>query len=162
VRALLEFAMLNEVLYTLEELQSSYPMLKDGGAESALFYDAEGYVLKAVDYSIYSATPESFLSDRVLLHNALFPESAYEVVGYMIFEGIFRFLLRQPIIDEQPYEYEELIEYMSSLGFRYEKISPSEMGFTNECFVISDAHTGNVLKGSDGNFYFIDEIIMKK
>lgn len=87
--------------YTGDDVSSITSDRLPSGKESKVFMSNDGrHVIKIVDYSIYSATPTDFQRDRISLFNMLFPETAYELLGYTEnADGKLCFVLRQPYIN---------------------------------------------------------------
>jgi hypothetical protein len=111
-------------------------------------------VRKIVDYRVFGESPLEYLYNRIALHNFLFPETGYHLVGFTRFEGAFSFVVGQPFIVGTPPTLEEIAEEMQQRGF-------DNMG--GYChvgcdYIVEDLHRGNVLKDSAGRFYFIDTV----
>lgn len=57
------------------------------GAEAFIYPSPElGYVRKAINYKRYADTPLAFLDNRISLHNYLFPDTAYMLIGFTTIE----------------------------------------------------------------------------
>ena len=127
----------------------------DAGAENITYTNDDAWVLKINDHYLHS-TPLEFL-DRLAIHNHLFPEAPYTVLGFArnpARGNAFSTILRQPfIIAERGLEYPEVQEYMSKLGFE-------DMGktYVNDTYIIDDLHPGNILLTPRGNIVVIDEV----
>lgn len=122
------------------------------GNENDTYFSPEGYVYK-VNNLINSGDIASLL-ERLLLHNQVFPETAYELVGFTGFEGrnVYPIVKQSAVNNPTEATTEEIEAYMTSLGFT--KIS--ETGYTNNEIVVSDLHPRNVLKDADGDIYVVD------
>ena len=122
------------------------------GNENDTYFSPEGYVYK-VNNLINSGDIASLL-ERLLLHNQVFPETAYELVGFTGFEGrnVYPIVKQNAVNNPTEATTEEIEAYMTSLGFT--KIS--ETGYTNNEIVVSDLHPRNVLKDADGDIYVVD------
>lgn len=137
------------------------------GAESRVYYNSSesmtdedfasypGYVVKVVDYTAFSRTPLEYLDDRVALHNFLFPEAAYEVIGFHKNFNDFKFIVRQPFVHGEPVSSQELIEEMAKRGFE----NPTPRLFLNSDYVVDDLHSGNMVKTAKGNIVVFDPIV---
>ena len=106
----------------------------------------------------------SNLFDLVEAHNLLFPETAYEIVGFTGFENRNRapyieVILKQPFVDNAEHaSYEDIATYMRDSGFT----QINNHTFENEQYIVSDLHPRNVLKNDDGVIFVIDNKIEKK
>jgi|GEM_PF-3681015 len=125
------------------------------GAEAEVYLEKDGiFVIKVMHY-INSDTPLEFLDNRISLHNALFPDTQYELIGFTKTKKGFAFIIKQPYIKGRETKIEDnLSEFMAKAGFSPEKIH----SYGNNVLKIEDLHEANVLKGKDDRFYFIDTI----
>lgn len=124
------------------------------GVESEVYYnELDGFVYKVNNLSL-SKNILSFL-ERINLHNKLFPETQYELIGFSGFgNGSVYPIVRQRFIPNAEFATpEEIDSYMRSLGF--EKTS-KEAEYSNGEYVVSDLRPRNVLKDSDGDIYVVD------
>ena len=116
-------------------------------------------MFKLNDFRYSDDNLDSFF-ERISAHNALFPDCAYDCVGFAYNQNNkFCAVLRQPFIHaEREATDEEITRELTKLGF-----TPQLAGeyFSNGQYDIFDALPNNVLRGSDGNLYFIDTIIYK-
>jgi hypothetical protein len=98
-----------------------------------------------------------------MVHNTLFPAIFYQLTGFCHRFDEFCFVLEQPYIP--PFfndlkkvvgaTEEEVLEDMTEKrGFRKE--GKSQIRYVSDNYVVSDLHLGNVLKGADGELYYID------
>ncbi len=108
--------------------------------------------------------------DRVALHNAYFPSTAYTVEGFgKTSKGEFVAILKQPFIQANAPTSQEINDYMTQRGFeRLSKYDDSIIGTVEEDrsfidkkngIIVEDLHLGNVMKGEDGNMFVIDPVI---
>jgi len=142
------------------------------GTEADVFLlrdDERWNVLKIAKWNTFSfrkrnRTPLEFLINKVVIHNALFPGIFYQLTGYCHrFDNEFCFVLEQPYI---PPFYDEFNKFVGSTekeveediivkrGFRKE--GKSQIRYVSDDYLVSDLHLGNVLKGADGELYYID------
>ena len=123
-----------------------------GGNENETYFSPEGNIYKV--NNLMNSGDIASLLERLLLHNQIFPETAYELVGFTGFEGRSVYpIVRQRAINNPTEAIPEEIEaYMTSLGFT--KISETE--YANNEVIVSDLHPRNVLKDSDGDIYVVD------
>ena len=100
------------------------------------------------------------LLERVLLHNTIFPETFYYLIGFTGYDGRSVMpILRQDLIkDAQPATVVEIDTYMSAIGFtKRETIGH----YTNGIYLVWDVVPRNVLRDKDGDIYVIDAEIKK-
>ena len=114
------------------------------------------HVLKVNNYRAYSKTPLDFLDNRISLHNYLFPETAYELIGFCKnnYSG-FSFVVKQPFIEGNEPNGKRIYEEMINRGFSYDFDSDY---YYNKDYEIWDLHSGN-WREKDGKLYCIDPII---
>lgn len=132
--------------------------------ESVVYIDtAAGKVTKVKDPYAKSAMksgvqPEDAAFEH-LVHNLLFPETAYTLEGISEEMGDVRIVLSQDFIQnyEQPTK-EQIAEALAARGLFPE----DNYSFGNELVSVTDVEGDNVLLGEDGTVYFIDPIIRFK
>ena len=93
-----------------------------------------------------------------VIHNILFPECAYELVGVTEEYGEIRVVLRQRAIRTETFPSKEQIEtVLAAKGFR----SEGKYFYGDGVVSVTDVgeHGDNVLLGDDGRVYFIDPLI---
>ena len=100
------------------------------------------------------------LLDKILLHNLIFPNTAYRLHGFTGYDGrtIMPVLEQERICEAKPATQIMIDTYMSALGF--EKNGESGR-FSNNDFVVWDVVPRNVLVDKDGDMYVIDAEIAK-
>jgi len=162
-RWLTEYAVNSACWFDLKDIKSNFKYL-GSGAEADVYLDIDGkYVLKVVNYRAFSETPLEFLTNRISVHNAIFPGTAYELVGFTysheIDEEGFYFITKQLFIDSKkprPTQ-EEIDEYMKRKGF---------VIYDGTCiienYVISDLAPRNFVKDNDGKLFCIDPMIKSR
>jgi hypothetical protein len=139
------------------------------GSESRVYLSANGdHVIKVTNYLAAGVLPEEFLDNRISLHNHLFPDTAYELLGFLDTGGSFsnfHFVLKQPFIQgkmladetsptKSEYNRNRLQDYMKT----HFDLDGAYTCYTNDNYVVGDVHLGNVLEDKDGQFFFIDTI----
>jgi len=125
-----------------------------GGQEAEVYKGNEHFLRKVIDYYQNSDTPLEFLDNRIAIHNLLFPDTKYELLGFTKRKNRFKFIVSQPFIAGRNYRKEDnFCDYMENLG--YEQIDDTT--YYNNHFIISDLHEANVLKIEKG-FAFVDTI----
>jgi hypothetical protein len=151
-----EYAKHEGIWFNHEEIRKNWNRIDTGqSVEAEVYLDETGVYVNKVFHYVNSDTPMECIDDRISLHNALFPPTKYELLGFTRTIKGFAFILKQPFIKgRKTTEEDNLTGFMHKLGFeekgwyRYESSS----------IEIADLHEGNVLMGEDGNFYFIDTI----
>lgn len=132
--------------------------------ESVVYIDtAAGKVTKVKDPYAKSAMksgvqPEDAAFEH-LVHNLLFPETAYTLEGISEEMGDVRIVLSQDFIQnyDQPTK-EQIAEALAARGLFPE----DNYSFGNELVSVTDVEGDNVLLGEDGTVFFIDPIIRFK
>lgn len=125
-----------------------------GGNENTNYLDENGTIYK-VNNLMNSGTIVD-LFNRIDLHNAIFPNTRYELVGVSGFgngSSIYPVYKQYFVRDAEFATPENIDSYMRSLGF--EKTS-KEAEYSNGEYVVSDLRPRNVLKDADGDIYVID------
>jgi hypothetical protein len=139
-----------------KEIKGKWDRIDDKTGAEAEVYEAEdkSFVKKVFHY-INSDTPLEFLDNRISLHNALFPATKYELIGFTKTRKGFAFIIKQAFIKGRETKKEDnLSKFMHEAGFTHEMYHR----YWNDIYEIEDLHGGNVLKGEDGHFYFVDTI----
>jgi len=159
-RRLTEYAQKNGCWFDLKIFKENYKYL-GSGAESDVFLDKDGRsVLKIINYRVSSETPLDFLNNRITLHNTIFPETFYLLIGFgysnEIDEEGFYFILKQPFIDSKKPrpKQEEIDYYMKRKGFDI-----CDGSCIIEGYLISDLAPRNFVKDNFGKLYCIDPMI---
>ena len=101
------------------------------------------------------------LLDKILLHNLIFPNTAYSFYGFTGYDGrtIMPIIEQDRICEAQPATQIMIDTYMSALGF--EKVGDTGR-FSNNKYIIWDVVPRNVLVDKDGDMYVIDAEIARK
>ena len=131
----------------------------DRGSENEVYTSLDSrFVYKLNDFR-YSDDNLSPFFERISVHNELFPDCEYILIGFAENrDGKVCAALRQPfILAQREATQQEINEELEHLGFQKEQ----EGYFTNGEYDIFDAVPNNVLMGDDGHLYFIDTIIFK-
>ena len=128
------------------------------GQECDVYYDSkDGLYIKRNNTLAYEDWIQFFESVR--MHNKLFPDTAYALLGFMIVDGILNAVLSQPAVaSSRGASRVEVMEYMGQFGFHH----VGNDNYENETVLIQDLHDENVLIGNDGLLYFIDTCIYMK
>ena len=101
------------------------------------------------------------LLDKILLHNLIFPNTAYKIHGFTGYDGrtIMPVLEQERICEAHPATQIMIDTYMSALGFEKEGKAGR---FSNSDFVVWDLVPRNVLVDKDGDMYVVDAEIARK
>ena len=131
------------------------------GSENTVVLNSEEVVVYKSNNLMNSKTISGLL-DQITIHNQLFPETKYELVG---FTGIdkgegkvpyIEVVLKQSFINIAVSANSfEIANYMKSLEFKM----ISNTSFANSQYTISDLYPRNVLKDNNGDLYIIDNIV---
>lgn len=130
-----------------------YDYFRKGG--EARVYSSYESVIKTIDTSYYNNF--QLLLDRIAIHDALFPESALTVsaIGYSPFKGL-QVVCEQKYIKGTPCTYNELVQKMSSLGFKLVEGGHSIYEFYNDNLYVGDLNERNALADAKRNVRVID------
>lgn len=124
------------------------------GAEQKVYLDGEKDVLKLND-SIYYASWLDYLYN-LLLNNYLFPDTAYDLLGFYREDKTLYAVVRQSFVKEnEPTSLEKVKTYLRNNGFdiiRNNDYRNPELGI-----ILEDLHDENVLT-KDGVLFFIDTV----
>ena len=167
---LIEWARQSDCLFTLEDIEEEFgqEIFKNierefgessptGGAEALVYrYDNE-HLLKVIRYNVWDTKPLGFLDNRIALHNYLFPDTFYELIGICRRGKVdkFSFIVKQPFIKGTRPTQDEIHKEM----VRDKKFVRDYMDVTrynSEDYIINDLHTGNWIKGINEKMYCID------
>lgn len=123
------------------------------GSESDTYLSKDGYVYKQNNLLHCSGSIVDALI-RFILHNLVFPDTAYSFVGFTGFRGRSVYpIVKQCFIEGgRPATQNEIDCYMAALGFAKTGIGR----FRNEQFVLFDLLPKNALKDESGDVYVID------
>ena len=127
----------------------------ESGSESMVYFMKNSYkdgVTKVIDASHYIDNPQSLL-DKIILHNSLFPETAYEVLGFGRDRGgTFRVIAKQRFVEGK----EASIEDINTLVEQLKLEKKGGWYYTADGKRISDLNSKNVIKTSNGGIAVID------
>ena len=95
------------------------------------------------------------LLEKVLLHNLIFPNTAYILHGFAGYDkrSVMPVLMQRRIRNAQPATQIMIDTYMSALGFSKEN---DEGRYSNGTYVVWDVVPRNVLVDADGDMYVVD------
>ncbi len=131
------------------------------GEESHVYEDKDiKFILKVMNYDFddYGISLQDYIDNRISLHNYLFPESKYEVVGFTRNnEGGFRFILRQPFIIGKAVHPSTRKAFMKRVLGANSELDPEQ--YANPDYHIWDLHLGNLLQNEKGDVFVIDSLL---
>jgi hypothetical protein len=140
----------------------------NGTSENDVYKNSDGKTLTKLNNLSYVKGSENkhnlnAIIDRLLAHNVLFPNVAYSVKGFMNNKnGIPALVMEQPLVDaERNATKEEIENYLTEHGFKLNGVRDWSNGhevWSNGVYELFDARPANVLKGNNGELYFIDTI----
>jgi len=139
---------------SLESMLSSEYEESYGGSESLVYIDREHKeIIKAVSLLHSDDNPQIAL-DRIVLHNQLFPNTAYSVIGFGRDSlGQFRVIVKQKFIQGENTSVEEISKFAETIGLK------EEQGWwysSDDLFRITDLSPLNVLTDVNGKLQVID------
>ena len=95
------------------------------------------------------------LLDKILLHNLIFPNTAYRLYGFTGYDGrtVMPIIEQERVSEAQPATQIMIDTYMSALGFEKEGKAGH---FSNNQYVVWDLVPRNVLVDKDGDMFVVD------
>ena len=130
--------------------------LQDHGTESVIYFDIDQRtVYKLISLKHYNVLRLAL--DRIIIHNALFPETCLTVKGFARDKnGLFVVVVQQPYVEGDPIKENERIDFMHSLGFEDAGMDYGmHLNYKTDTLYVGDLNEYNVLKGTNG-FHVID------
>ena len=128
--------------------------LTRGGEASVYLADDNRQVIKLND-AIYYATWVEFFNS-ILLHNVLFENTAYELLGFVIEGGVLFAVLQQPFIYSDSLaelgDIRKMLEFNGFTNTRRNDYYHTELGL-----ILEDMHDENVIVNSE-TLFFIDSV----
>jgi hypothetical protein len=160
-KILIEYAKERGCWFSICDIKLNWKFLPYSGAESVVYSDKDGkYVLKVMSYFM-SDSPLEFLNSRITMHNALFPENAYELTGFCYDtreEGEeFCFITKQLFIEGEEPTQQEIDRYMEWRGFQ----KSNKIGsYISDMYKVTDLLPNNFIKDDYlGRLHCIDSMI---
>ncbi|MFZ1699810.1 MAG: hypothetical protein WBO10_17495 [Pyrinomonadaceae bacterium] len=143
----------------VEDLDSEYPQIAEG-FEAIVYADSNpDFVIKSARFA--DSSPLETLDQRISLFNFLFPETAYELIGFTRDSKGLRFVLLQRFIIGN-IEIEDVKGLASRM--RQEGLfatANSSKNFDNSNYSVRDVHNQNYIKVGD-DVFIIDAITTLK
>lgn len=125
--------------------------IAEGG--EAKVYDNGASLVKSIGLDYY--IQPFFALDRISLHNAYFPETALQTIGFgRDSNGDFKIIVEQPFIEGMPLSENEIVTFVENLGFKL--MNPRNWTYATPEIYLSDMHDENLIKSKSGNIYVID------
>ena len=143
-------------LFTIDDL-FGLGNIGPSGTESDTYFSPDGYVYK-MNNLMHNPLISDYLK-RLSLHNKIFTNTPYELVGFVKSGRSIYPVVRQAAVDfDRLATDEEIVSYMQSLGF-----TPDGNGrFHNNEYTVEDVKPKNVFMGKDRQVYVIDAEIFVK
>jgi len=137
----------------LDALPAGSAYLTKGG-ESRVYLASDGLNVIKLNDAIYYATWDEYFNSLVL-HNLLFPNTAYSLIGFMEIDGSLHAILQQPFIEGVQADLDDIRDLLSYNGFENTK----RQDYYNKEFgiVLEDMHDENVIS-QQGLLFFIDTV----
>jgi hypothetical protein len=125
------------------------------GGESQVYLEDNGTFVVKINDAIYYATWLEYFNS-LLLHNLIFPDTAYNFVGFMELDNTLFAVVRQPfIIANGQAELGDISTFLEYNGFKNTKRQDyfnAEYGL-----ILEDMHDENVIANSE-KLFFIDTV----
>lgn len=142
-------------------LIDEYGEVSAEGSESIIHISKDGkYVIKAMS-AIASDGDLVPLFQKIELHNQIFTNTPLEILGFgRTKDGSFRVMLQQPLVIGEKISSEEAEQALVDLlGVTNDHNNNSQTLFDGRIIVrdiTNPQNRGNILKGSEGNYFVID------
>jgi hypothetical protein len=142
-----------ELQIWMDALPTDWRYLAKGGEATVYLANDNKNVIKVNDGIYYATWLEYFNS--ILIHNLLFPETAYSLCGFTDVNNTFSIIIQQPFIIGGQAELEDIKNLLSYNGFDNIK----RQDYYNKEFnlLMEDMHDENVI-AKDGSLLFIDTV----
>lgn len=125
--------------------------IAEGG--EAKVYDHGATLVKSIGLDYY-ILPILAL-DRISLHNAYFPETKLNVIGFgRDADNNFKIIVEQAFIEGKQMTDDEIKFYMEKMGFTL--INPKNWTYATPEIYLSDMHDENVIKSELGSVFVLD------
>ena len=101
------------------------------------------------------------LFDKILLHNLIFPNTAYRLYGFTGYDGrsVWPVLAQERVWDANPATQIQIDTYMAAIGFA----KGDAIGeYTNDAYIVWDVLPRNVLVDADGDMFVVDAEIKRQ
>lgn len=137
----------------LSSLPSGSEYLTQGGEAKVYLGPDQRHVIKTNDAIYYATWAEYFNS--LVIHNLLFPNTTYSLLGFIEINNSLCVMLKQPFIEGEQAELEDIKELLTFNDF----VNTKRQDYYNEEFglVLEDMHDENVV-AKDDVLFFIDTV----
>ncbi|CAL1517027.1 hypothetical protein MMC2321_00758 [Chitinophaga sp. MM2321] len=137
----------------LSSLPAGSEYLTEGGEAKVYLSPDKRHVIKTNDAIYYATWAEYFNS--LVIHNLLFPNTAYSLLGFIAINESLCIILQQPFIEGGQAELQDIKELLTFNDFR----NTRRQDYYNEEFglLLEDMHDENVIAKEDVLF-FIDTV----
>lgn len=137
----------------LSALPSGSHYLTEGGEAKVYLANDYKHVIKVNDAGYYATWTEYFTS--LIIHNLLFPNTPYKLLGFKLINEKLFAVLEQPFIEGEQAALEDIQEFLEFNGF----VKTRRQDYYHPEFhlVLEDMHDENVIT-KDGAFFFIDTV----
>ena len=125
--------------------------ISEGG--EAKVYDNGSIVVKSI--GLYYYIQPLYALDRVSLHNAYFPETSLNVIGFgRDGNDDFKIIVEQAYIEGSSLDDSEILTFMENMGFELK--NPKNWTYSTPNIYLSDMHDENLIKSKNNNIFVID------
>lgn len=143
----------------IEEAPSESQFLARGG-EAKVYFEAETKSVIKINDGIYYATWLEFFNS-IVIHNLLFPNTAYSFLGFIEIEDDFFAVLKQPFVTaDDVVDLSDVKKLLAYNGFEntLRKGLPTNNYYNKELgLILEDVHDENVIVKSN-TLFFIDTV----
>ena len=125
--------------------------LQDNGTESVVYFNIEDRIVyKLISLKHYNVLRLAL--DRIIIHNAIFPETCLTVIGFARdIRGNFVVVVKQPYVVGIPITQDERMKFMHDLGFEDAGMDYGmQLNYKTPELYIGDLNEYNALKGEYG------------
>ena len=126
----------------------------NSGSEAMMFYTKNPFeegIIKAISTDHYNNLQG--LLDKIILHNSIFPETAYTVLGFGKDKGgVFRIIVRQKFVRGTEPSVKEINKFVEKLGLE----KKGGWYYTKDGKKLTDLNPKNIIKAPDGTMLVIN------
>jgi len=143
----------------IEQAPSESQFLARGG-EAKVYFESETKSVIKINDGIYYATWLEFFNS-IVIHNLLFPNTAYSFLGFIEIEGVFFAVLKQPFVTaDDVVDLADVKKLLAYNGFEntLRKGLPTNNYYNKDLgLILEDIHDENVIVKSN-TLFFIDTV----
>jgi len=124
------------------------------GGEAEVYLDSQKLNVIKINDAIYYATWSEYFNSLVI-HNLLFPNTSYTLLGFMEYKGSFCAVLEQPFVEGMQARLEDINELLTYNGF----VNSKRQDYYSDEFglILEDMHDENVIS-KENVLFFIDTV----